>query len=196
MFLNFFHALKQKGLAISLSEWLMFQDALNQGLVKANLDDLYYISRMILIKKESDYDQFDLAFEETFYQIKSDDIYTKQLQKWLDTSEITELNQEDMKHYMNLMEEGKQDQEQVKEEFLKRLQEQDREHNGGNHWIGTMGKTSFGNSGANLGGIRIGGKTGHQSAFQVIGEKKYRDFRDDRDNFNKHFVNYVSFQPD
>lgn len=180
MFLNFFHALKQKGLVISLSEWLMFQDALNQGLVKANLDDLYYVSRMILIKKESDYDQFDLAFEETFYQIKSDDIYTKQLQKWLDTSEITELNQEDMKHYMNLMEEGKQDQEQVKEEFLKRLQEQDREHNGGNHWIGTMGKTSFGNSGANLGGIRIGGKTGHQSAFQVIGEKKYRDFRDDR----------------
>ena len=42
-----------------------------------------------------------------------------------------------------------------------------------------MGKTSFGNSGGNVGGLRVGGKTGHQSAFAVIGERKYRDFRDE-----------------
>lgn len=180
MFLNFFHLLRAKGISVSLSEWLMLQEALNKGLIQSSLKDFYEISRIILVKRESEYDQFDLAFEEAFYQIKSDDIFRKQLQKWLDTSEITDQNQEEMKHYLNQVEEGRKDKEEVQKDFQKRLEEQDSEHNGGNYWIGTMGKTSFGNSGANLGGIRIGGKTGHQSAFQVIGEKKYRDFRDDR----------------
>ena len=180
MFLNFFHLLRAKGISVSLSEWLMLQEALNKGLIQSSLKDFYEISIIILVKRESEYDQFDLAFEEAFYQIKSDDIFRKQLQKWLDTSEITDQNQEEMKHYLNQAEEGRKDKEEVQKDFQKRLEEQDSEHNGGNYWIGTMGKTSFGNSGANLGGIRIGGKTGHQSAFQVIGEKKYRDFRDDR----------------
>ena len=38
-----------------------------------------------------------------------------------------------------------------------------------------------------MGGIRVGGKTGFQSAFQVIGARKYRDFRDDRTLDNRQF---------
>ena len=37
-----------------------------------------------------------------------------------------------------------------------------------------------GNTGASVGGIRVGGKSGHQSAFTVMGERKYKDFQDDR----------------
>ena len=38
-----------------------------------------------------------------------------------------------------------------------------------------------------MGGIRVGGSTGYQSAFQVIGARKFRDFRDDRVLENRQF---------
>ena len=69
----------------------------------------------------------------------------------------------------------------------KRLKEQTSEHNGGSYWVGTMGLSSFGNTGASVGGIRVGGKSGHQSAFAVMGERKYKDFRDDRIIDNRQF---------
>lgn len=50
-----------------------------------------------------------------------------------------------------------------------------------------MGRSSFGNTGASVGGIRVGGKSGHQSAFAVMGERKYKDFRDDRIIDNRQF---------
>ena len=50
-----------------------------------------------------------------------------------------------------------------------------------------MGKTSFGNMGGNVGGVRVGGQTGYQSAFSVVGARKYRDFRDDRVMDNRQF---------
>ena len=85
------------------------------------------------------------------------------------------------------MEEIQINKEDVEEKFKQRLKDQDSEHNGGSHWIGTMGKTSFGNTGGNVGGVRTGGKTGYQSAFEVIGERRYRDFRDDRVLDNRQF---------
>ena len=72
------------------------------------------------------------------------------------------------------------DKEDVEEKFKQRLKDQDTEHNGGSYWIGTMGKTSFGNMGGNVGGVRVGGTTGYQSAFSVVGARKYRDFREDK----------------
>ena len=75
----------------------------------------------------------------------------------------------------------------VEQKFKERLKDQDSEHNGGSHWIGTMGKTSFGNTGGNVGGVRVGGTTGYQSAFSVVGARKYRDFRDDKVIDNRQF---------
>ena len=79
------------------------------------------------------------------------------------------------------------DKEEVETKFKDRLRDQDSEHNGGSFWIGTLGKTSFGNMGGNLGGIRVGGTTGYQSAFEVIGARKFKDFRDDRIIDNRQF---------
>ncbi len=79
------------------------------------------------------------------------------------------------------------DKEDVENKFKERLRDQSEEHNGGSHWIGTMGKTSFGNMGGNMGGIRVGGTTGYQSAFQVVGARKYRDFRNDKVLDNRQF---------
>ncbi len=75
----------------------------------------------------------------------------------------------------------------MENKFKERLRDQNEEHNGGSHWIGTMGKTSFGNMGGNMGGIRVGGTTGYQSAFQVVGARKYRDFRNDKVLDNRQF---------
>ena len=94
---------------------------------------------------------------------------------------------EDENQWLNQLEDLQIDREDVDKRFKERLKEQDSEHNGGSYWIGTMGKTSFGNTGGNSGGIRVGGRTGHQSAFQVIGERKYKDFRDDRMLDNRQF---------
>ena len=37
-----------------------------------------------------------------------------------------------------------------------RLQEQTEEHNGGNYWVGTQGRSPFGNSGWHPDGLRHG----------------------------------------
>lgn len=189
MFTEFFHSLRAKGIHVTLGEFLTLQQALDMNLCQSSLTEFYYIARMILVKSETDFDKFDMAFEECFQAVKKQKMITKQMLRWLDKSELEELADEEARFHMNEME-GRQtflDKGEVEREFKKRLDEQDTEHNGGTYWIGSMGKTSFGNGGNNVGGIRVGGKTGHQSAFAVMGERKYRDFRDDRVLDNRQF---------
>ena len=72
------------------------------------------------------------------------------------------------------------DMENTKRMFRERVTEQKQEHNGGNYWIGTSGGSAFGHTGRNPGGMRISGASGMRTAFQVIGERKYMDFRHDK----------------
>ncbi len=188
MFGKFFNTLKAKGLNVTLSEWLTLQDALDKGLCGSSLTEFYYVARMILVKSETEFDKFDLAFEEHFKGIRSDDEITSQMLRWLDKSDMMELAHEEARDHLNRMEEVQIDKEDVEEKFRQRLKDQDSEHNGGSYWIGTMGKTSFGNTGGNVGGVRVGGTTGYQSAFSVVGARKYRDFRDDKIIDNRQFM--------
>lgn len=187
MFGKFFDTLKAKGLEVTLSEWLTLQEALDKGLCGSSLTQFYYVARMILVKSETEYDKFDLAFEEHFKGIRSDNEIAANMLKWLDKPEMNQLFHEEERHWMNQSEDLQIDKDDVEEKFKQRMKDQDSEHNGGSFWIGTMGKTSFGNTGGNVGGIRVGGTTGYQSAFQVIGARKYRDFRDDRIIDNRQF---------
>lgn len=187
MFIDFFYILKNKGINVTLSEWLTLQEALDQGLCDSSLTKFYYVSRMILVKSETEYDKFDLAFEEYFKHITSDDLVTDRMLRWLDKPEMSDLLQESEKQWLNKMEDLKMDKEDVEAKFKDRMKDQDSEHNGGSFWIGTMGKTSFGNTGGNIGGVRVGGKTGYQSAFSVLGERRYKDFRDDKVLDNRQF---------
>lgn len=188
MFVKFFDTLKAKGLNVTLSEWLTLQEALDKGLCGSSLTEFYYVARMILVKSETEYDKFDLAFEQQFKGIRSDDEITSQMLRWLDKSDMMELAHEEARDHLNRMEEVQIDKEDVEEKFRQRLKDQDSEHNGGSYWIGTMGKTSFGNTGGNVGGVRVGGTTGYQSAFSVVGARKYRDFRDDKIIDNRQFM--------
>lgn len=187
MFGKFFDTLKAKGLQVTLSEWLTLQEALDKGLCNGSLTEFYYLARMILVKSETEFDKFDLAFEEHFKGIASENEISANMLRWLDKSDMMELAHEEARHHMNEGEDLQIDKEDVEEKFKQRLRDQDSEHNGGSFWIGTMGKTSFGNMGGNVGGVRVGGTTGYQSAFQVIGARKYRDFRDDRIIDNRQF---------
>ena len=190
MFSGFFYFLKEKGLDVTLSEWLTLIEALDKGLCNSGLTDFYYVARMILVKNETEFDKFDMAFDEYFKGIKSnDDDITDQMLRWLDKSELDEMWQQELEEkrsYLNKMEDH-MDAAKIKDEYQEKKKQQDSEHNGGSTWIGTMGKTAFGNMGGNLGGIRIGGTTGYQSAFEVIGARKYRDFRNDRVLDNRQF---------
>ena len=187
MFTEFFYSLKEAGLKVTLSEWLTLQDALKGGLCNSSLTDFYYLARMILVKSETDYDKYDMVFEAIFGSVSMEQEVGKNMLRWLDKPEMNELLNETDKQWLNKLEEIKVDKDDVEEKFKQRLKDQDSEHNGGSHWIGTMGKTSFGNTGGNVGGVRVGGATGYQSAFQVIGARKYRDFRDDRVMDNRQF---------
>ena len=187
MFTNFFYALKEAGLKVTLSEWLTLQEALNKGLCNSSLTEFYYLARMILVKSETDFDKFDMVFESCFKAASMETEISKNMLKWLDKPDMNELLQETEKHKLNKMEELNVDKDDVEEKFKQRLKDQDSEHNGGTQWIGTRGKTSFGNTGGNVGGVRVGGTTGYQSAFSVVGARKYRDFRDDRVMDNRQF---------
>ncbi len=187
MFSKFFYTLKEKGLEVSLGEWLDLQEALDKGLCESSLTQFYYVARMILVKSETEFDKFDMAFEECFKGAKTETEVGKNMLRWLDKSDMMELAHEEARKHLNQVEEIQVDKEEVEEKFKQRLKDQNEEHNGGSFWIGTMGKTSFGNMGGNVGGVRVGGQTGYQSAFAVVGARKYRDFRDDKVIDNRQF---------
>ena len=188
MFTKFFYDLREAGLHVTLGEWLTLMEALDRGMHNSSMTDFYYLARMILVKSETEYDKFDMVFESNFKGKTWDPEVGANMLKWLDKPEINEMLQMEEKQWLNRIEEIQVDKDDVEQKFKDRLRDQDSEHNGGSHWIGTMGKTSFGNTGGNIGGVRVGGQTGYQSAFAVIGAKKYRDFRDDRIIDNRQFM--------
>lgn len=189
MFTDYFYFCREKGLDVSLKEWLSLVEAMDKGLIHASLTEFYYVSRMILVKTENDFDKYDMIFEEYFRGIhhEYDDI-SETMKRWLDNPELTQLSKEYEKQRNQIEGEANHlDKEDVLEKFRKTKQEQDSDHRGGTKWIGTTGNSSFGNIGGHMGGVRVGGYTGYQSAFQVIGERKYRDFRNDRVLDNRQF---------
>ncbi|MBO6114408.1 MAG: VWA containing CoxE family protein [Lachnospiraceae bacterium] len=177
MFTDFLYVLREKGLNVSLTEWITFIEALDKGLAYSSLEGLYNLGRMILVKTESDYDKFDMAFMEYFKNVHIDmEMPPEIIMKFLDKGEMdtSKLNA-DIYSYIQ-----KRDMAETKRMYRERVTEQNQEHNGGNYWIGTSGGSAFGHSGRNPGGLRIGGHPGQQSAFQVMGERKYQDFRHDK----------------
>ena len=59
------------------------------------------------------------------------------------------------------------------------MQQQDEEHNFGDHWVGTQGTSPFGNSGQNPMGMRIGGSAGMRTAVQIAEKRIFKDYRKD-----------------
>lgn len=177
MFADFFYLLRRRGLDVSLNEWLTLLEGMERGLHRSSLTGFYQLCRAVLVKSEAEYDRFDQVFLEYFRDIPWKGELPEDLLNWLNHPS------EDLRRTIEqLRAQGLPDQslQELLDLLEQRLQEQTEEHNGGNYWVGTRGRSPFGNGGWHPGGIRIGGEGHSRTAMTVAGERKFRDFR--RDN--------------
>ena len=66
MLINFFLELKKARIPVSITELLHLLEVLKAGLVYADIDEFYALSRMALVKDERHFDKFDRAFSAYF----------------------------------------------------------------------------------------------------------------------------------
>ena len=176
MFAAFFYLLRQRGLDVSLNEWITLLEGMEQGLHHSSLTGFYHLCRAIVVKSEVEYDRFDQVFLEFFKDVPFQGEIPDEMLDWLNHPS------EDLRRTIEDLRAAGFPDESL-EELLKlleeRLKEQTEEHNGGNYWVGTQGRTPWGNSGWHPNGIRVGGQSMHRTAMSVAGERKFRDFRKD-----------------
>lgn len=175
IFLPFFYRLRSRGLKVTPQQWVTLIEALVKGLHGSSLSGFYLLARSILVRDESELDDFDLVFAAHFEGVESaaaaieDEVW-----QWLqDPIEPHPIDPE----WQRLLDEI--DVEALRQELEKRLREQDERHDGGGHWIGTGGTSPFGHSGFHPGGIRVGGQGRMGSAVQVAAERHFMEHRRD-----------------
>ena len=176
MLINFFMTLKEERLPVSFTELFSLLECLKQNVIFANVEDFYYLSRMCFVKDEKHFDKFDIAFGRYFENVEAindlamykipDDWLRKQMESMLSDEEKAKI-------------EALGGLDKLMEEFRKRMEEQQKRHQGGNKWIGTGGTSPFGAYGYNPEGIRIGQQEGrNSSAAKVWDKRNYRDLDD------------------
>jgi len=181
MFTEFFYLLRDRGVPISPSGFLRLQEALHKGCI-GSLDDLYSVSRAVLIKSERHFDTYDKVFAHFFQGAElSPEAYAEidmaikaLLEEWLKDPRV-------MADFLGIDEEtlNRLTPEQLEEYFRQRLAEQTERHDGGNRWIGTGGTSPVGHSGYHPGGMRVGGASRMKSAVKVALERRYKDYTED-----------------
>ncbi len=178
MFLHFFYTLKEAGVPVSPTSFLVFHRAMNNGLVNS-IEDFYTAARAILIKSERYFDLYDQVFAHSFAgaelvkadELESDYLVSRLLEEWLkDPKSLADSLGVDEDKL------NKMSPEELLEYFKKRLHDQKGRHDGGSKWIGTGGTSPVGHSGFHPGGMRIGGVSGGKSAVKVAGERRYKDY--------------------
>ena len=174
MLIDFFYHLRAARLPVSAKELLTLLDALKQGVIGPSLDEFYFLSRMTLVKDETQFDRFDRAFGEYWKGVTTVLDFTREVpDEWLREALKREFSDEEIARLEKL------GWDRLMEEFRKRLDEQDGAHHGGNRWIGTGGTSPLGHGGKNPEGIRVGGKSsGGRSAVKVWEARAYRDYDD------------------
>ncbi len=161
--------LRSQGIGVGVGEWLAFLRGLEGGLVE-DLDGLYYLARAVLIHSEANYDAFDVAFSATFKGVELPPKLKDALWEWLQDAKVGEGDR---------VPAGFESLEELRKELEKRLAEQKERHDGGKYWVGTGGKSPFGNNGQADGGIRIGGESRGRGAVQVAQERRWGEYRTD-----------------
>jgi len=179
MFLQFFTTLRAAKIPVSLREFLSFLEAMNTDLVLYDTEGFYYLARAIMVKDERNLDKFDQAFSASFSGLE-----TMTLNDILDAVDVPEdwlrklaektLTSEEMAEIKSL---GGFD--ALMETLKKRLEEQEKRHQGGSKWIGTAGTSPFGAYGYNPEGVRIGQQESrHQRAVKVWDKRQFRNLDD------------------
>ena len=176
MFIGFFYLLKMRGFGVSLTEWETLLKGLLFGLHRSSFTGFYGLCRSVLVKSEADYDKFDSIFLDYFKGVPFEEELPEELMRWLEKPQDV---LEAFRAFLADQGYEQKDIEEILKMFEERLKEQTEEHNGGSYWIGTGGFSNFGHSGHAPQGIRVGGVSRYRRAFQVAGERRFRDFRSD-----------------
>ncbi len=176
MFIGFFYLLRAHGFGVAVNEWMTLLEALTLDLHHTSLTGFYQLCRAVLVKSEAEYDKFDKVFLEYFDGVPFTDELPDELLRWLDHPERA---LDDLRAFLKAQGFDEKSAEEILRMFEERLREQTEEHNGGSYWIGTGGFSAFGHGGYAPRGIRVGGAGRNRRAFQVAGERRFRDFRKD-----------------
>ena len=179
MLLDFFSRLRQSDIPVSIGEYLMLLEGLQQHVAGFSTEEFYYFSRQCLVKDERFFDRFDQLFadyiagQESLFDAVVGDIPAE----WLDRPDPSHLSEEERARI-----EAMGGWDKLMETLRERLEEQQKRHQGGSKWIGTGGTSPFGAYGYNPEGIRIGQKEGrHGRAVKVWDRREYRNFDDSRE---------------
>ena len=176
MFFNLFFELKAAKVPVSLKEYLTLLEAMTLNVAEYNVESFYYLSRSCLVKDERNLDKFDRVFGSVFKGLEPpDNPDTAEIpEEWL--RKLTELHlSEEEKAKIEALGGW----EKIMEELKKRLEEQEKRHQGGSKWIGTGGTSPFGANGYNPEGVRMGQeKSRHRRAVKVWDKREYRNFDD------------------
>ena len=172
MLVNFFQGLKDGGVPVTPRELLDLLAAMNKQLVFGSIDDFYNLSRAVMVKDEKYYDRFDRAFGLHFRDLEGVDDVIEALipDDWLRSEFVKQLSDEDKAKIESLG-----GLEKLIDEFKKRLEEQEKRHEGGNKWVGTGGTSPFGNDGFHPEGIRVGGQGKNKKAVKVWDRRDFKN---------------------
>jgi uncharacterized protein len=172
VFFSFMEELRTAGISASLKEHLALLEALNADVIQQSPEEFYYLARTTLVKDEALLDRFDQVFGKVFKGIFTDygqnpvDIPSDWLkaiaEKYLSPEEMAKI--EKMGSWDELM-----------ETLKKRLEEQEKRHEGGSKWIGTGGTSPYGNSGYHPEGVRIGGESKNKRAVKVWDKREFQN---------------------
>jgi|SRR5579862_933795 len=175
MLIDFFLHLKAAKLPVSTREFLTLLDALKHDVASGSVDDFYFLARTCLVKDESLYDRFNLAFGAYFNGVDAlFDIRANIPDEWLRKLVEGGLSDEQKALVQAL---GGWD--KLMQTLKARLAEQKGRHQGGSKWIGTAGTSPFGANGYNPEGVRVGQESGrNRSAVKVWDERTFRNLDD------------------
>lgn len=173
MLLQFFTALREAKVPVTLREHLALLEALQRDLAGKRVEEFYILARSILVKDERNLDRFDRVFGQVFNGLEMvgeamepaaipEEWLRKLAEKYLTEEEKAELKALGW--------------EKLFETLKQRLAEQKERHQGGSKWIGTGGTSPFGAYGYNPEGIRIG-QDGNRN-FRAVKVWDRRDFKD------------------
>jgi uncharacterized protein len=170
MFFNFLEELRSAGIPASLKEHLALLEALQAEVIERNPEEFYYLARTVLVKDEALLDRFDQVFNKVFKGLLSEfgNTQAEIPEEWLKAVAEKFLTPEEMEAIKSL---GSWD--EIMETLKKRLEEQQKRHEGGNKWVGTGGTSPYGNNGYNPEGVRIGGESKHKRALKVWEKREF-----------------------
>ena len=176
MFVEFFLALKEAHIPVTLREFLVLLEAMERKVVSFNVDDFYFLSRSSLVKDERNLDKFDQVFGSCFEGLEfGQDLFETEIpEDWLQKLAERVMTTEEMAEIKSLG-----GWEKLMETLRERLAEQNKRHQGGSKMIGTGGTSPFGAYGYNPEGVRIGQtESRHGKAVKVWDERLFKNLDD------------------